>query len=588
MLKRKKIDTKLISKLTGLSEITINILVNRGVYKPTDIKNFIDPSIENVYDSFLMKDMDKGTEIIKKAIDENKNIVVYGDYDADGVTSTVILYTALKDCGANVSYYIPDRKNEGYGMCSERVEKLKKDGVEVILTCDNGISAIDAIKKAKELGMTVIVTDHHELPFNENEGNREYIVPDADAIVNPKQKECKYPFEMLCGAGIALKFAKVIYEKIKGDFSKYLELVQFAAIGTICDVVDLKDENRIIAKTGLEYINNTKNIGLNALIKEIGLEEKVIKSYHIGFMIGPCINATGRLETASISAELFLCKDKEKAKVLARKLKELNNERQKMTSESVEETIELIESSSLKEDKILVVYNKDIDESIAGIVAGRIKEKYNLPTIIITKGKDMPKGSGRSIEGYNLFEELIKCKECIYKFGGHPMAAGLTIEEKNIDKLRKKLNSNCKLKREEFIPKIRIDKRVPLKAINMDLIKELEYLEPFGKENPSPIMAEKNIKVEGIKILGKDENTLKIICKVPQSNKRINALGFGIGKEFLEEMKDIYGVRYKDIVENPWNNPLDVDLIYYPQINEFNGFTSTQLKIIDYRINENN
>lgn len=586
MLRRKSVNIKALCEATGISETIATVLVNRGIYKLQDIEEFLHPCIENMYESFLMKDMDKGTEIIKKAILEHKKIVVYGDYDADGVTSTLILYKALKDCGAKVGYYVPNRETEGYGMCSERVEKLKEQGAEVILTCDNGISAIEPINLAKDLGMIVVVTDHHELPFIEDEnGEREYILPKADAVINPKQKQCNYPFKMLCGAGIALKFAKVIYEKMNNNPDKYLELLQFAAIGTICDVVDLKDENRIIAKLGLDAINHTNNIGLRALIKETGLEGKSINSYNIGFIIGPCINATGRLDTAALSIELFLSEDEKEAEKLARELKELNAKRQQMTTESVEEITNLIENSDLKNNKVIVVYKEDIHESIAGIVAGRIKELYNVPTIVITKGKDMPKGSARSIDKYNLFEELMKCKDFICKFGGHPMAAGLTIEEKNIKLLREALNKNCTLKMEDFIPKIRIDKRVSLKDVDINLVNELKLLEPFGKENSSPILAEKNVRVEGIKILGKDENTLKLICKVEGTNGRIDALGFGRGKEFKEEIKKIYKEDYEEVMENPSRKSLMIDIIYYPLLNEYKGYTTTQIKIIDYRIN---
>ncbi len=455
----------------------------------------MNPSLEKLYNPLLMKDMDKGTEIIKRAIIDKKKIAIYGDYDADGVTSTVILYTTLKECEANVTYYIPDRETEGYGMCTDRVEKLKEEGVEVIITCDNGIAALEQVERAKELGMTVVITDHHELPFIENEnGEREYVVPKADAIINPKQKDCYYPFKMLCGAGIAFKFSKLLYEKLNMNPNKYKDLLEFAAIGTICDVVDLKDENRIIAKLGLKNINNTNNLGLRALIKETSLNGKNITSYNVGFIIGPCINATGRLDTAALSVELFLTKDIKRAEELAKELRNLNAERQEITMEGVEEITYAIENSSLKNDKVLVIYKEDIHESIAGIVSGRIKDAYNRPTIVLTKGKEMPKGSGRSIDGYNLFEELMKCKEYIYKFGGHPMAAGLTIEEKNIDKIREELNKNCNLKDEDFIPKIRIDKRLPLKEVNLELIDSLQCLEPFGKGNSSPILAEKKYK----------------------------------------------------------------------------------------------
>ncbi|KGO14129.1 single-stranded-DNA-specific exonuclease RecJ [Clostridium botulinum] len=587
MLRRNKLNIRDIANKSGISETLCTVLVNREIYNLEDIKDFLEPSLEKLYNPLLMKDMDKGTEIIKRSIIDKKKIAIYGDYDADGVTSTVILYIALKECEANVIYYIPDRETEGYGMCTERVERLKAEGVEVIITCDNGIAALEQVERAKELGMTVVITDHHELPFIENEKEeREYVVPKADAIINPKQKDCYYPFKMLCGAGIAFKFSKLLYEKLNMNPNKYKELLQFAAIGTICDVVDLKGENRIIAKLGLESINNTNNLGLRALIKETSLNEKNITSYNVGFIIGPCINATGRLDTAALSVELFLAKDIKRAEELAKELRNLNTERQEITMEGVEEITYTIENSSLKNDKVLVIYKENIHESIAGIVSGRIKDAYNRPTIVLTKGKKMPKGSGRSIDGYNLFEELMKCKEYIYKFGGHPMAAGLTIEEKNIDKLREELNKNCNLKDEDFIPKIRIDKRLPLKEVNLELIDSLQCLEPFGKGNSSPILAEKNIKIEGIRILGKDQNTLKLTCRVEDTNKRIHAIAFGKVDEFKRDLENIYeDENVENIIINPLMAGLKLDLIYYPMINEYNGNVYTQLRIIDYRIN---
>ncbi|KEJ02858.1 recombinase RecJ [Clostridium botulinum A2B3 87] len=587
MLRRNKLNIRDIANKSGISETLCTVLVNREIYNLEDIKDFLEPSLEKLYNPLLMKDMDKGTEIIKRSIIDKKKIAIYGDYDADGVTSTVILYIALKECEANVIYYIPDRETEGYGMCTERVERLKAEGVEVIITCDNGIAALEQVERAKELGMTVVITDHHELPFIENEKEeREYVVPKADAIINPKQKDCYYPFKMLCGAGIAFKFSKLLYEKLNMNPNKYKELLQFAAIGTICDVVDLKGENRIIAKLGLESINNTNNLGLRALIKETSLNEKNITSYNVGFIIGPCINATGRLDTAALSVELFLAKDIKRAEKLAKELRNLNTERQEITMVGVEEITYAIENSSLKNDKVLVIYKENIHESIAGIVSGRIKDAYNRPTIVLTKGKEMPKGSGRSIDGYNLFEELMKCKEYIYKFGGHPMAAGLTIEEKNIDKLREELNKNCNLKDEDFIPKIRIDKRLALKEVNLELIDSLQCLEPFGKGNSSPILAEKNIKIEGIRILGKDQNTLKLTCRVEDTNKRIHAIAFGKVDEFKRDLENIYeDENVEDIITNPLMAGLKLDLIYYPMINEYNGNVYTQLRIIDYRIN---
>ncbi|MCY6959401.1 single-stranded-DNA-specific exonuclease RecJ [Clostridium brassicae] len=580
-LKVTNCDLDKISKEANISKSIAKILVNRGIKDIEEIKKFMSCSLQDMYDPFLMKDMDEGTDIIIDAIEEGKKIVIYGDYDADGVTSTFILYKALLELEANVEYYIPDREAEGYGMCIDRIQILKEEGAEVILTCDNGISAIEEVSFAKSLGMKVVVTDHHELPFFENEEKREYTIPEADAVINPKQGECKYPFKLLCGAGIAFKFVQALHMKLGIEEEKVYELIEIAGIGTICDVVDLVGENRIIAKNALNMMSKSKNIGLNALMKVLGIKDKKIKSYHIGFMIGPCINATGRLDTAALSVKLLACNDENEALSLAKTLEHLNKTRQDMTLKNVEEIIDYVENSDLKKDKVLVVYKEDVHESIAGIVAGKVREKFNVPTIILTKGKDMPKGSGRSIEEYNLFEELIKCKDLLGKFGGHPMAAGLSIEEENIDKLRRRLNENCTLTDKDLIPKIKIDKRIHLSEVNFNLIEQIEELEPFGKGNSSPFFAEKNVKIIDVKVLGKNQNTLKLICSV-NNNRNIDAICFNRVEEFKEILKIKYGKQYQKIIMNP--NGIKMDLIFSPMINEFNGNKKEQLRIKDFRL----
>nr|WP_085058967.1 single-stranded-DNA-specific exonuclease RecJ [Clostridium tetanomorphum] len=585
MIKCTKDNIKELAHRTGVDPIIINVLINRGIRTPQDIDRFIKASLKDLYSPFLMKDIDIAIDIIRDAIEKGEKIAIYGDYDADGVTSTVILCKALKRCNANFIYHIPNRECEGYGMNSERIKSLKGEGVEVILSCDNGISAIEQVNLAKKLNMKVVITDHHELSFKENDNEREYILPSADAIINPKRKDCNYPFKMLCGAGIALKFVQALYSVMNIDEDELYELLQYAAIGTICDVVDLVDENRIIAKNGLRLLRNTNNLGLKALIKETGIEEKSINSYHIGFIIGPCINATGRLETAKLSVQLLLTEDLEEANTLASKLHSLNTERQEMTTKSVESIEEIIESTPLKNDKVFVIYKEDIHESIAGIVAGKIKEKYNVPTIVITKGKDMPKGSARSIDGYNMFEELLKFKDLLDKFGGHPMAAGLSLKEENIPKLRKALNEQCKLTPDDMKPKISIDKRLNLAQVSIDLVKRLEILEPFGKGNSSPLFAEKNVLINRINLLGKDKNTLKFALKINNGLNKIDGICFGRGQEFLEELKEIYGENYVNILNNPYN--IKMDFIFCPCINDYNGHVSSQIKIVDYRFSNN-
>ena len=580
MIKINKEDTKKMSKITNIDEAIIKVAVNRGMKNVLDLNKFLNASIEDLYSPFLMKDMDIGIEIIKESIKEGKKIAIYGDYDADGVTSTVIMYKALKACNANFIYHIPDRESEGYGMSSERIKILKEQGVEVILSCDNGISAIEQIDLAKQLGMKVIVTDHHELTFKEERGERKYILPNADAIINPKRQDCTYPFKLLCGAGIALKFTQALYSALNIDSDKLYELLQYAAIGTVCDVVDLIDENRIIVKSGLDRLKNTTNIGIKNLMMETKIDPENISSYHIGFILGPCINATGRLETANLSVKLMLTEDENEAKELAKKLYELNLVRQEMTTESVERIKVLIENSNMKSHKVILVYDEKIHESIAGIVAGKIREEYNLPTIILTKGKDMPKGSGRSIDNYNMFEELIKCKEVLHKFGGHPMAAGLSIKEENIDKLREMLNKNCTLTKEDLIPKITIDSTLNINDISEKFIKNLEILKPFGKGNPSPVFAQKNLYLKKISILGKDKNTLKFTIKL-NNYSTIDALCFNRGQEFEEKLKEIYKEEYMWVMNNP--KDVKMDFIFYPVINSYRGYSIPQLNIIDYR-----
>ncbi|MBC2581600.1 single-stranded-DNA-specific exonuclease RecJ [Clostridium sp. DJ247] len=585
MLRRSSTDTKKLSSCTGVSEIIVSILANRGINTEEKIRRFMNPSIEYMYNPFLMKDMDMGTNIIIDSIKQGKKIVVYGDYDADGIISTYILYSALLRCGAAVKYHIPDRITEGYGINSDSVKELKEDGYEVIITCDNGISAIEQIKLAKELNMTVIVTDHHDIPFIEREdGARAFIVPEADAVINPKQQDCQYPFKLLCGAGVAFKFSQVLYEKLGISKEEAYKFLEFAAIGTICDVVDLIDENRIIAKNGLKLLNSSENIGIKSLIKQTSLEGKKISSYHIGFVIGPCINATGRLESAVLALKLLLCKDEKEGEALGKKLHNLNIERQNMTMDSVNKIIETVETSNLKKDKVLVVYRPEVHESIAGIVAGRLKERYNLPCIVLTKGEKMPKGSGRSIEEYNMFEELVKCKSLIEKFGGHPLAAGLSIMEKNIDELRRMLNNNCSLEDFDLVPKIRIDKQLELKWLSYKLIQDIELLEPFGKGNSSPIFAERNINIFKVYFIGKEKNILKLFCRSVGSLGKIDAICFDGGEKFKEIVSQAYGdEKLKEILNSNTAN-MNMDLVFTPSINEYNGNTSIQLIVKDFRL----
>lgn len=584
MIKNPGVNIRTLSEECDISRFTANLCANRGLKDKESIDRFLKADIKDLYDGFLMKDSIKGVGIIKDAIMSRKKIVIYGDYDCDGVISTFILFKALTKCGAQVSYYIPDREQEGYGMNSDRIIKLKEQGYDVILTCDNGISAFEQVQLAVDLGFQVVITDHHDIPYIEEEGIKVHKIPNANGVINPKQGQCEYPFKNLCGAGIALKFSVCLYESMGMNKEEAYEFLEYAAIGTVCDVVDLLDENRIIVKNGLMMLNNTKNLGLKALIKETGIENKKISAYHLGFIIGPEINATGRLESANLALELLLSETEEEAETLAKRLHELNVERQFLTTESVNELEKIIERGKMYEEKVLLIYNPNIHESIAGIAAGRIKEKYNLPTIVLTKGKDMPKGSGRSIDGYNMFEELSKGKHLMAKFGGHPMAAGLSLQEENIHLLRTLLIDNCTLTSEDLIPKVRIDASIPLNNITYELINEIEKFEPFGKGNTSPLLAVKNISINRIWFVGKEKNIIKMRCKVPNSDLFIDGICFDRGEDFKELIIKEYGEEsLNEIIDKSFCN-INLDFTFYPSINEYNGFKNLQLIIKNIRL----
>ncbi|HHV95761.1 MAG TPA: single-stranded-DNA-specific exonuclease RecJ, partial [Clostridiaceae bacterium] len=523
---------------------------------------------------------------IKEAIESHKKIVIYGDYDADGVISTYILFTALRKCGANVTYYIPDREWEGYGINIDRLKTLHSEGCQVLITCDNGIAAINEIKCARELGMSVVITDHHEVPFIEDEdGNRTIVLPEANAIIDPKQPDCHYPFKQLCGASVAYKVSEVLYEKMGIRREEANQFIEYAAIATICDVVDVLYENRIIAKIGLDMLNNTKNIGLKALIKTVGMEGKKIKSYHVGFIIGPCINATGRLEKADLSLKLLLCQDPAEADEIAMQLRELNEKRQSLTEKGFENVCRIINNYNYLQDKVLIVYEPSVHESVAGIIAGRVKEKYNRPTIILTDSKDelFAKGSGRSIEKYNMFEELSKLKYLMEKFGGHQMAAGLTIKKENINELRKKLNENSPLTESDLIPKLTIDSHVPISDVSIDLINDIEALEPFGKGNPSPIFGDKKINVDRFYIVGSNKNTLKLILNT-ENNHRIDAVGFNQVEKFINMLENKFGIEKAEEMIRNQKCDTRLDIAFVPALNTYNGITSVQLRLYDFRI----
>ena len=578
LLRNKKVDLKAMSEKYKISQLLCKLMVNRDIIDENIINSYINPVYKYLHSPKTMKDVVIAVDIIKRKIQENKKIRIIGDYDVDGIISVFILYTALKKCGANVDYEIPDRIKDGYGINENIVKVAYDEGVDTIITCDNGISAIDQIQYAKDLGLTVIVTDHHDVPFIEEDGVRTFLSSQADAIINPKQIECEYKFKSICGAGVAFKLMEALYEEIGMDKEECYKLIEFVAIATVCDVVDLIDENRIFVKNGLEMLNNSKNIGINALKKACGLEDKEITAYHLGFVIGPCLNASGRLDSAKKGLELLLMEDDEEAKNLAQEIVDLNDARKNMKKEGVDRAINIIDSTDINNDKILVVYIPDIHESLAGIVAGRVKEKYNKPTIILTKSEEGVKGSARSIEEYNMFEGLLACKELLDKFGGHPMAAGLSLQEDKVDELRKVLNNKCELTDEDLTRKIMIDSSLPLEYLNLHLIEELNVLEPFGKGNSKPVFGVRDAKITKAILLGKDKNVLKLKL-LTNNNITIDAMIFNDLENFESKIIEKYGNEELDNLYNKSNNNISMDFTFYPSINEWNGNKSIQIVV---------
>lgn len=578
LLRNRKVDLKAMSEKYKISQLLCKLMVNRDIIDENIINSYINPVYKYLHSPKTMKDVVIAVDIIKRKIQENKRIRIIGDYDVDGIISVFILYTALKKCGANVDYEIPDRIKDGYGINENIVKAAYDEGVDTIITCDNGISAIDQIQYAKDLGLTVIVTDHHDVPFIEEDGVRTFLSSQADAIINPKQIECEYKFKSICGAGVAFKLMEALYEEIGMDKEECYKLIEFVAIATVCDVVDLIDENRIFVKNGLEMLNNSKNIGINALKKACGLEDKEITAYHLGFVIGPCLNASGRLDSAKKGLELLLMEDDEEAKNLAQEIVDLNDARKNMTKEGVDRAVNIIDSTDINNDKILVVYIPDIHESLAGIVAGRVKEKYNKPTIILTKSEEGVKGSARSIEEYNMFEGLLACKELLDKFGGHPMAAGLSLQEDKVDELRKALNNKCELTDEDLTRKIMIDSSLPLEYLNLHLIEELNVLEPFGKGNSKPVFGVRDAKITKAILLGKDKNVLKLKL-LTNNNITIDAMIFNDLENFESKIIEKYGNEELDNLYNKSNNNIPMDFTFYPSINEWNGNKSIQIVV---------
>lgn len=569
----KRADFAQIAAKFGIDPVTARLIRNRDVVGDEAIRLYLYGGLEQLYNPHLLKGADEAAALIKRKIQEKKKIRIIGDYDIDGVNATYILYKGLKRCQALVDYEIPDRMKDGYGINEHLIQYSYEEGVDTILTCDNGIAAVDQIGYAKDHGMTVIVTDHHE-PQDR--------IPPADVIVNPKQEGCPYPFKNLCGAAVAWKVVQCLYELFDIEWEASLEFLEQTAIATVGDVMDLTEENRILVKEGLKKLNHTTNPGLHALIQANGLEQAQLNAYHIGFVLGPCINASGRLDTAKRALSLLLEENAEKAAALAQELKELNDERKDMTAKGVEQAVELIENGPLKEDKVLVVYLPGCHESLAGIIAGRLRERYYRPTIVITDSAEGIKGSGRSIETYNMFEELMKCKELFTKFGGHPMAAGLSMEKGMAEVLRKRLNEQTTLTSEDLTEKVVIDVPMPIDYITEHLVEELSVLEPFGKANTKPVFAEKKLQILNARILGQNRNVLKMQVRNARGAV-LEALYFGDIQGFQEYLEKKFGSVEMEKLFQGRENRVSLSVVYYPSINEFRDRRTLQIVIQKYQ-----
>lgn len=562
----KKADFNGIAEKYHISPIIARLIRNRDVIGDEEIDFYLNGTIADLYDGMLMKDMDRAVEILAEKIREEKKIRVIGDYDIDGVNATYILQQGLSELGADIDTDIPDRIKDGYGLNIALIDRALDDGVDTIITCDNGIAAADEIAYGKENGLTIVVTDHHEVPYIEEEGEKNYILPPADAVVDPHRADCGYPFKGLCGAAVAYKLVEALCNVMQREPEDLDYLMENVAIATVGDVMDLTGENRVFVKQGLEMLKRTQNPGLKALIECTGIDVDRLNAYHIGFVIGPCINASGRLDTAKRALELLNARTRRDAVMLAEDLKALNDSRKEMTERGVNEAINMIETTSLKDDHVLVVYLPDCHESIAGIIAGRIREKYYRPTFVLTKAEDGVKGSGRSIETYDMFAQMCRCRDLFAKFGGHKLAAGLSLTEENVPLFRKTINELAELSEEDLQMKVSIDMRLPFPYITEELISELELLEPFGKGNPKPLFAERNLRVISPRIFGRNRNVLK--CRLQdEQGSQMDAVYFGDVEACLKAMEE------KQVMS----------FTYYPSVNEYMGRRSLQLTIVNYQ-----
>ena len=582
VLLRKGADFQHISEKFHISPRVASLIRNRDVIGDDAIEKYLNGTIADLYDGMLMKDMDKAVAVLGEKIKENAKIRIIGDYDIDGIQSTYILLEGFRMLGADVDSDIPDRMKDGYGLNRNLIDRALEADVDTIITCDNGIAAAEEIAYAKSMGMTIVVTDHHEVPYTEIGAGRRYILPEADAVVDPKQEDCTYPFKGLCGAAVAYKLVEALMEAMGKDAEDADYLMENVAIATIGDVMDLVDENRIFVKQGLDMLKRTENLGLKALMECTGVNVDKLSSYHIGFVIGPCMNASGRLDTAKRALELLEAKKVAEADLLAGDLKALNDSRKDMTAQAVEEAFIQVENSELKDADVLVVYLPECHESLAGIVAGRIREKYYRPVFVLTKGAEGLKGSGRSIETWHMYEGLNRVKHLLSKFGGHKMAAGLSMPEENLEQFRKEINEKSGITPEDLNEKIAIDMQLPFECVNEKFIGELAVLEPFGKGNARPVFAERQVQVESARILGKNKNVLKLQVK-DLHGTRMDAMYFGDVNTFVEYVREKFGDIACECLLHGHGHGIVMAFTYYPDINEYQGVRKPQIVIQNYK-----
>lgn len=559
-------------KNKNITKLEALILANRDIVDPKVVDSFINPTLEKLHDPFLLKDMEKAIDLIIETMENGESIRIFGDYDQDGISSTMTLLDGLLYFYDDISYDIPDRVIDGYGISDRMIDRAIEANVSLIITCDNGISAIDQVKRLKENGIKVIVTDHHQVSKKEDGEWVEQILPQADCVINPKRLDNTYPFDDLCGAGVAFKLIQALYQRLDGDMEYLYGLLEYVAMGTVCDVVSLTDENRIFVREGLKRINNTEKLAIKALVEENSWNREV-SAYTLGFIIGPCMNATGRLSTAKLAIDMLMEDDIEKIRTYAKKLVSLNNERKELTNIGLEKTLEIIKDKKYYNDDIIIVDVEDIEESICGIIAGRIKEKFNKPTIIMTESSQdgILKGSGRSIEAYNIYKEVFEIKDMLESFGGHPMACGLSIKSDKVEEFRQKLNDKSKLKKDDFVNIINIDAQIPIDKLSLEFAESLQRLEPFGKDNPKAKFADKNLFIKNINMIGKNNNTMKMVLN--KNGRDIEAIKFNAQKDY-KYLSDKFKA---NIIGNR------IDAVFYPDINEFNGRRNLQVKLIDIR-----